>query len=72
MRLRNNAGKGHYPFFPTFTLHDIVHICNVCDWMHQLLEGRGEELTATDAALLVMSAACHDIGMSVSDEQKRR
>ena len=40
--------------------------------MHQLLEGRGEELTATDAALLVMSAACHDIGMSVSDEQKRR
>lgn len=58
-------------FFPTFTLHDIVHICNVCDWMYQLLEGRAEELTATDAALLVMSAACHDIGMSVSDEQKK-
>ena len=32
----------------------------------------GRNLTATDAALLVMSAACHDIGMSVSDEQKRR
>lgn len=58
-------------FFPTFTLHDIVHICNVCDWMYQLLEDRAEALTATDAALLVMSAACHDIGMSVSEEQKR-
>lgn len=58
-------------FFPTFTLHDIVHICNVCNWMYQLLEGRAEELTATDAALLVMSAACHDIGMSVSEEQKK-
>lgn len=58
-------------FFPTFTLHDTVHICNVCDWMYQLLEDRAEELTAADAALLVMSAACHDIGMSVSEEQKK-
>ena len=58
-------------FFPTFTLHDIVHICNVCDWMYRLLEGRTEELTAADTALLVMAAACHDIGMSVSDKQKK-
>lgn len=58
-------------FFPTFTLHDIVHICNVCDWMHQLLDGQTEKLTAADAALLVMSAACHDIGMSVSEDQKK-
>lgn len=57
-------------FFPTFTLHDIVHICNVCDWMYRLLEGRAKELTAADAALLVMAAACHDIGMSVSEKQK--
>ncbi|MBD5457208.1 MAG: HD domain-containing protein [Lachnospiraceae bacterium] len=33
--------------------------------------GRAEELTAADAALLVMAAACHDIGMSVSEEQKK-
>ena len=26
-------------FFPTFTLHDIVHICNVCNWMYRLLGG---------------------------------
>lgn len=58
-------------FFPTFTLHDIVHICNVCDWMYRLLEERTDELTAVDAALLVMAAACHDIGMSVSEEQKK-
>ncbi|WP_325198991.1 hypothetical protein [Oscillibacter sp.] len=24
-------------FFPTFTLHDNVHICHVCGWMYQLL-----------------------------------
>lgn len=58
-------------FFPTFTLHDIGHICNVCGWMYRLLDGRVEELTAADAALLVMSAACHDIGMSVSEDQKK-
>lgn len=58
-------------FFPTFTLHDTIHICNVCGWMYRLLEGRTEEPTAADTALLVMSAACHDIGMSVSEEQKR-
>ena len=57
-------------FFPTFTLHDNVHICNVCDWMYKLLGNHTEEITAADAALLVMSAACHDIGMSVSEEQK--
>lgn len=58
-------------FFPTFTLHDTVHICSVCSWMYRLLEGRAGELTAVDAGLLVMSAACHDIGMSVSEEQKK-
>lgn len=56
--------------FPTFTLHDIVHICNVCDWMYRLLGSHAEEITAVDAALLVMSAACHDLGMCVSEDQK--
>lgn len=34
------------------------------------MKDRAEELTAADTALLVMSAACHDIGMSVSEDQK--
>lgn len=57
-------------FFPTFTLHDITHIYNVCDWMVRLLGDRKKELTAEEAALLLLSACCHDIGMSVSNVQR--
>ncbi len=57
-------------FFPNFTLHDITHIKNVCNWMTALLGDRANELTAQDAAMLLMSACCHDIGMSVSAEQE--
>lgn len=57
-------------FFPTFTLHDETHIVNVCCWMTRLLGGRKMELSACEAALLSMSACCHDIGMSVSVEQE--
>lgn len=59
-------------FFPTFTLHDNVHICNVCDWMYKLLGGHAREITVADAALLVMAAACHDLGMSVSEAQRTK
>ena len=58
-------------FFPNFTLHDITHIKNVCNWMTKLLGDRRNELTAYDAAMLLMSACCHDIGMSVSAEQEK-
>ncbi len=57
-------------FFPKFTLHDITHIKNVCNWMTALLGKRANELAAQDAAMLLMSACCHDIGMSVSAEQE--
>ncbi len=62
--------KAIIKFFPNFTLHDITHIRNVCDWMTALLGERANELTAQDAAMLLMSACCHDIGMSVSAEQE--
>lgn len=58
-------------FFPNFTLHDITHIKNVCSWMYILLGERAKELTAAEAALLVMAACCHDIGMSVSKAQEQ-
>ena len=58
-------------FFPTFTLHDETHIANVCNWMIRLLGERKTDLSAAEAALLIMSACCHDIGMSVSDDQKK-
>ena len=59
-------------FFPKFTLHDITHIKNVCNWMTALLGDRANELAAQDAAMLLMSACCHDIGMSVSAEQEKK
>lgn len=59
-------------FFPNFTLHDITHIKNVCNWMTALLGKRANELAAQDAAMLLMSACCHDIGMSVSAEQEKK
>ena len=57
-------------FFPTFTLHDATHISNVCAWMARLLGEQRRNLTKQEAALLLMSACCHDIGMSVSKEQE--
>ena len=64
--------KAIIDFFPNFTLHDITHITNVCKWMTALLGDRANELTAQDAAMLLMSACCHDIGMSVSAEQEKK
>ena len=68
-----NLSKYIVRFFPTFTLHDETHSANVCKWMWVLLgeEGR-KKLTPHEAALLLMAACCHDIGMAVSPEQEER
>ena len=58
-------------FFPTFTLHDGTHLAGVCKWMIRLLGDKKDDLTAEEAAMLVMAACCHDIGMSVSDDQRK-
>ena len=57
-------------FFPTFTLHDGTHIEGVCSWMTQLLGERANDLTAENAALLLLGACWHDSGMSVDNEEK--
>ena len=57
-------------FFPTFTLHDETHSANVCRWMWVLLGDRAGELSVNEAALLLMAACCHDIGMAVSPAQE--
>ena len=63
--------KGIISFFPKFTLHDSVHITNVCWWMARLLGNQLQNLTEQEAALLLMSACCHDIGMSVSEAEEK-
>lgn len=65
-----NLSKYIVRFFPTFTLHDETHSANVCRWMWVLLGEQWAQLTAHEAALLLMAACCHDIGMAVSPEQE--
>lgn len=57
--------------FPFYTLHDEVHICNVMRLMAELLGDRLSSLTRDEAALLVMAACCHDIGMSYTEGEKK-
>lgn len=57
-------------FFPNFTLHDETHSANVCRWMWRLLGDRAGKLSVNEAALLLMAACCHDIGMAVSPKQE--
>lgn len=56
--------------FPMFTLHNETHICNVMQLMADLLGNDLNKLTRDEAAMLIMSACCHDIGMSYSEEEK--
>lgn len=65
-----NISKTVIVFFPTFTLHDETHLRNVSEWMLRLLGSYTEKLTAIDAAYLLLSAWCHDLGMAVTQEEK--
>ena len=56
--------------FPMFTLHNETHICNVMQLMADLLGDDTKKLTRDETAMLIMSACCHDIGMSYSEEEK--
>lgn len=57
--------------FPMYTLHNETHICNVMQLMANLLGDDLEKLTRDEAAMLILSACCHDIGMSYSNEEKQ-
>ena len=57
--------------FPMYTLHDETHICNVLRIMAQLLGDHTDKLTRDEAAMLILAACCHDMGMSYSDQEKQ-
>lgn len=57
--------------FPMFTLHNEIHICNVMQLMADLLGNDLDKLSRDEVAMLIMSACCHDIGMSYSEEEKK-
>lgn len=65
-----NRAKTIRDHFPMYTLHDEVHICNVLRIMAELLGDQIGRLTRDEAAMLILAACCHDVGMSCSDQEK--
>ena len=49
--------------FPTYTLHNATHARNVAELMADLLGPDIAKLTALEAAMLILAAYLHDIGM---------
>jgi hypothetical protein len=56
--------------FPTYTLHNSLHAHNVARVMAELLGPRLSDLTALEAAMLILSAFWHDIGMVFTDSER--
>jgi hypothetical protein len=56
--------------FPTYTLHNSLHARNVAELMASLLGPRLEDLSGLEAALLILAAYFHDIGMVFRDEAR--
>lgn len=56
--------------FPMYTLHDETHICNVLCKMAELLGDAIDKLSRDEAAMLILAACCHDIGMSYSEKER--
>lgn len=56
--------------FPNFTLHDGAHVLNVLDAMAGLLGSQIDRLRVSEAELLLLAAALHDIGMVYTPEDE--
>lgn len=56
--------------FPYFTLHDNTHIAGVCKWIYLLLGDKAELIEVEEAALLLMAACCHDLGMLMGENEE--
>jgi len=57
--------------FPTYTLHDRTHSRHVLRLMGRLLGPRCSSLTALEAAMLILAAYFHDIGMVFNKDQRQ-
>ncbi|XZF14092.1 HD domain-containing protein [Chitinophagaceae bacterium MMS25-I14] len=58
-----------YVAFPHYTLHNDRHVYNVIKLAGQLLGDEVRKLTALECALIILSAAYHDIGMVFNEKQ---
>ena len=56
--------------FPTYTLHNSTHAWNVAELMAELLGPRLDDLSALEAAMLILSAYWHDTGMVFNESER--
>ena len=56
--------------FPTYTLHNSTHAWNVAELMAELLGPRLQDLSALEAAMLILSAYWHDTGMVFNESER--
>lgn len=56
--------------FPTYTLHNGQHQLNILNLFGKLLSTKIKEVNALEAAILILSAFYHDIGMVFTKEEK--
>lgn len=56
--------------FPYYTLHDNTHTAGVCKWMYLLLGDKAKLISMEEAALLLMAACCHDLGMLIGENEE--
>ena len=56
--------------FPTYTMHNRIHSENVLAHMDMILAPVLSRVTSLEAALLILSAYYHDIGMVFTDAQR--
>lgn len=56
--------------FPTYTLHNGQHQLNILNLYSNLLGDGISDLSELEAAILILSAFFHDIGMVYSDEER--
>ena len=56
--------------FDAYTIHDISHSFRILQHCYSLVYDKIDELNELDIVILIYSAILHDIGMSVSSEEK--
>ncbi|MEZ5402529.1 MAG: ATP-binding protein [Bryobacteraceae bacterium] len=58
-------------YMPLYTLHNERHLLNIVGWMERLLGANLKKLSSLEAALAILAAYTHDLGMTLTREEHR-
>lgn len=56
--------------FPTYTLHNSQHICNLINIIGKLLGNQVNKLSSLEAGILILSTVYHDFGMIFTETER--